>query len=80
MKLIEQVELGGITTREFEQLTGFLDAERLGMTEKVYNVETARRRRALARKVGVSVTDAESEPLDASVDELLAIPRSAWGE
>jgi hypothetical protein len=40
------------STREFEQLTGFLDAERLGLTERVHNPETARRRRALARKIG----------------------------
>jgi len=29
VKLIERVRLGEISTREFEQLTGFLDAERL---------------------------------------------------
>ena len=80
MKLIERVRLGEISTREFEQLTGFLDAERLGLTERVYNPETARRRRALARRIGVSVTDAQTEPLDVSLDELLAVPRSAWSE
>jgi hypothetical protein len=78
VKLIERVRLGEISTREFEQLTGFLDAERLGLTERVYNPETARRRRALARKIGVSATDAHSEPVDVSLDELLAVPRSAW--
>jgi hypothetical protein len=78
VKLIERVRLGEISTREFEQLTGFLDAERLGLTAQVYNSETARRRRALARKIGVSATDVESEPLDVSLDELLAVPRSAW--
>jgi hypothetical protein len=79
VKLIERVQLGEISTREYEQLTGFLDAERLGLIERVYNPETARRRRALARKIGVSATDAQSEPLDVSLDELLAVPRSAWG-
>jgi hypothetical protein len=58
VKLIERVRLGEISTREFEQLAGFLDAEQLGLTERVYNPETARRRRALARKIGVSATDA----------------------
>jgi hypothetical protein len=67
VKLIERVRLGEISTREFEQLTGFLDAERLGLTERVYNPETAGRRRALARKIGVSATDAHSEPLDVSL-------------
>ena len=78
VKLIERVQLGEISTREFEQLTGFLDAERLGLIEAVYNPETARRRRALARKIGASATDGQSEPLDVSLDELLAVPRSAW--
>jgi hypothetical protein len=78
VKLIERVRLGEISTREFEQLTGFLDAERLGLTERVYNPETARRRRALARKIGVSVTDAQSEPLEVSLDDLLIVLRSAW--
>jgi hypothetical protein len=78
VKLIERVQLGDISTREFEQLTGFLDAERLGLTERVYNPETARRRRALARKIGVSAADGQTEPLDVSLDELLAGARSAW--
>jgi hypothetical protein len=78
VKLIERVRLGEISTREFEQLTGFLDAERLGLTERVYNPETARRRRALARKIGVSAPDGQVEPLDVSLDELLAVPRCAW--
>jgi hypothetical protein len=80
VRLIERVRLGELSTREFEQLTGFLDAERLGLTERVYNAETARRRRALARRIGVSAPDARTEPLDVSLDELLAVPRSAWND
>ena len=71
MRLIERVQLGEITVAQFEQLTGFLDAERLGLTDRVYKPETARRRRALAKKLGVSPADAETEPLDVSLDELL---------
>jgi hypothetical protein len=78
LKLIERVQLGEITTAQFEQLTGFLDAERLGLTDKVYKTETARRRRTLARELGVSPADAEAEPMEVSLDELLAMPRSAW--
>lgn len=78
MKLVERVVLGEISVREFEQLTGFLDAERLGITDRVYTAETARQRRKLARRIGVSVSDSELEPLDISLDELLAVPRSAW--
>jgi hypothetical protein len=52
-----------ITTAQFEQLSGFLDAERLGRTDRVCKPETARRRRALAKTLGVSPADAETEPL-----------------
>jgi hypothetical protein len=78
VKLIERVQLGDITTSQYEQLTGFLDAERLGITERVYNSETARRRRKLARSLGVALADAEVEPLDVSLDDLLEVPRSGW--
>lgn len=78
MKLIERVQLGEITAAQFEQLTGFLDAERLGLTDRVYKPETARRRRTLAKELGVSPADAEVEPLDVSLDELLDVPRAAW--
>jgi hypothetical protein len=78
MRLIERVQLGEITTAQFEQLTGFLDAERLGLTDRVYKPETARRRRTLAKELGVSPADAEIEALDVSLDELLDVPRSAW--
>ena len=59
-------------------VTGFLDAERLGLTDRVYKPETARRRRSLAKELGVSSADAEVEPLDVSLDVLLEVPRSAW--
>ena len=54
VKLIERVQLGEISTAQFEQLTGFLDAERLGLSDRVYKPETARRRRTLAKEIGDS--------------------------
>ena len=45
MKLIDRVALGEITTIQYEQLSAFLTAERLGLVEKAYSRETARRRR-----------------------------------
>jgi hypothetical protein len=78
VKLIERVQLGEITTAQYEQLTGFLDAERLGIAERVYTPETARRRRALAKTLGIAASDAEVDPLDVSLDDLLAVPRSCW--
>jgi hypothetical protein len=78
MMLVERVQLGDITTAQYEQLTGFLDAERLGIVNRAYRPETARRRRALAKSLGVSPADAMSEPLDVSLDDLLEAPRSVW--
>jgi len=78
MKLVERVQLGEITASQFEQLTGFLDAERLGLTDRVCKPETARRRRTLARELGVSPPDAEVESLDVNLDELLTVPRDTW--
>jgi hypothetical protein len=71
VKLIERVQLGESSTREYEQLTGFLDAERLGIADRVYNVETARRRRKLAKSLGVALADAEVEPLDVALGRSL---------
>ncbi len=78
VKLIEHVQLGDISTAQYEQLMGFLDAERLGVTDRVYSAETARRRRKLARSLGFSPADAEVDELDVDLDELLAVARSAW--
>ena len=78
VKLIEHVQLGDISTAQYEQLMGFLDAERLGVTDRIYSAETARRRRKLARSLGLAPADAEVEELDVSLDELLAVARSAW--
>jgi hypothetical protein len=78
MRLIERVQLGDLTTGQFEQLAGFLDAERLGLTDRVYKPETARRRRTLAKSLGISPADAETEALDVSLDALLEVPRSGW--
>lgn len=78
VKLIERAQLGELSTAQYEQLTGFLDAERLGLTDRVYNAETARRRRALARKLGIAVADSDTQPLDISLDDLLVVPRSGW--
>jgi hypothetical protein len=78
MKLIERVVLGDISVTQYEQLSAFLDAERLGLTDRAYSKETARRRRMLAKQLGVSPADAEPLELDESLDEVLAVPRSAW--
>ena len=78
-RLVERIVEGAITTAQYEQLAGFLAAERLGLVDAAYSRETARRRRSLARTVGVSVADEEGEGLVVSLEELAA-PRDAWGE
>lgn len=78
MKLIERVAVGEITTVQYEQLSAFLTAERLGLVEKAYSRETARRRRSLARALGVSAGDAATDELDVSLDAVLEVPRGAW--
>jgi hypothetical protein len=77
-ELIERVSQGEISCAQFEQLAGFLDAERLGLVERVYRPETARRRRKLARHIGLAVSDPDAEQLDVDLDELLAAPRARW--
>jgi hypothetical protein len=78
VKLVERVQLGDITTAQYEQLMGFLDAERLALTDRIYSAETARRRRKLAASLGLAPADADIDELDVSLDALLEAPRSAW--
>jgi hypothetical protein len=78
VELVERVALGEITTGQYEQLLAFLTAERLGLVERIYTKETARRRRSLARHLGVSPGDAEVPELDVSLDDAMATARSAW--
>jgi hypothetical protein len=78
--LIPRVQTGELTTSQFEQVSAFLDVERLGVVDRVYRPETARRRRALAAMLGIAVTDAESVPLALDLDALMAVARAAWDE
>lgn len=78
VRLADRVVFGEITTAQYEQLLAFLTAERLGLVDRIYSKETARRRRGLARHLGVSAADAEATALDVSLDEVMETPRSAW--
>jgi hypothetical protein len=78
MKLIERVQLGEIGYAQYERMTAFLTAERLGLADKVYAAGTRRARQREARELGLSPADAEVVELDESLDELLTAPRSAW--
>jgi hypothetical protein len=78
VNLIERMVLGDISVTQFEQLHAFLDAERLGLVDRAYSKDTARRRRDLAKRLGVAPSDGEVLELDESLDEVLAVPRGAW--
>ena len=78
VKLIDRVQLGEISYAQFERMTAFLDAERLGMVDRVYTSDQARSRRREAKQLGLSASDAEYVEFDEALDELLAVPRSAW--
>jgi len=78
MKLIERVQLGEIGYAQYERMTAFLTAERLGLADKVYAAGTRRARQREARELGLSPGDADVVELDESLDELLAVPRSRW--
>jgi hypothetical protein len=80
VKLIDRVQLGEIGYAQFERMAAFLDAERLGMADRVYAPETLRRRRREAKELGLSTADVDvDEPeFDASIDELLDPVRAAW--
>jgi hypothetical protein len=76
--LIDRVATGELTTVQYEQLSAFLTAERLGLVDRAYSRETARRRRALARTLGVATFDGEARGVDLPIDSLLVVPRGAW--
>lgn len=78
MTLIERVRLGELTYAQFERMTAFLDAERLGLLEQVYSPEMILKRRREAKQLGISQTDAEYPEFDAALDDLLAVPRAAF--
>jgi hypothetical protein len=78
MRLIERVQLGEIGYAQYERMTAFLTAERLGLADKVYSSGTRRSRQREARELGLAPADAESLELDESLDDLLAVPRATW--
>ncbi len=76
--LIERVKLGELTYSQFERMTAFLDAERLGLVDSVYTADQGRARRREARQLGLTSADTEYPEFDVALDELLELPRSAF--
>jgi hypothetical protein len=78
MKLVERVKLGEITYAQMERMTAFLDLERLGLAGDVYTDAQLRARRKEARELRLSANDAEYEPVELELGNLLHPFHSAW--
>jgi hypothetical protein len=78
MKLVERVKLGEITYAQMERMTAFLDLERLGLAGDVYTDAQLRARRREARELKLSANDADYEPVELELGNLLHPFHSAW--
>jgi hypothetical protein len=78
VKLADRVQLGEMGYAQFERMTAFLDAERLGIADRIYSTETLSRRRREARSLGLVANDALYEPQELDLDDLLSAPRAAF--
>jgi hypothetical protein len=78
LTLTQRVRLGEMTAAQFERMSGFLDAERLGVARDIYNDRMYSERRREARELGLSVKDVGQEPVDLDLGELLRPARDVW--
>jgi hypothetical protein len=73
----ERVQRAESKTAQFERMTAFLNVERLGLADVVYSQALLRTRSREARELGLATVDAEMQELELSLEEVLAVPRSA---
>jgi hypothetical protein len=59
-------------------MSGFLDAERLGIAREIYSDRLYSERRREARELGLSVNDVGQEPVDLDLGELVQPARDIW--
>jgi hypothetical protein len=78
LTLTERVRLGQMTAAQFERMSGFLDAERLGVAREIYSDRLYSERRREARELGLSVNDVGEDPVDLDLGELLKPARDVW--
>jgi hypothetical protein len=78
LTLTQRVRLGEMTAAQFERMSGFLDAERLGVAREIYSDRLYSERRREARELGLSVNDVGQEPVDLDLGELLQPARDVW--
>jgi hypothetical protein len=63
---------------QFERMSGFLDAERLGVAREIYPDRLYSARRKEARELGLSVNDVGEDPVDLDLGDLLTAARDVW--
>lgn len=78
VKLAALVKMGEIGPREFERMTAFLDAERLGLSPEIYSPSQLSERRREAKRLGLSPNDVDDEPVDLDLGELLKPAQAVW--
>jgi hypothetical protein len=78
LTLTQRVRLGEMTAAQFERMSGFLDAERLGVAREIYSDRLYSERRREARQLGLSVNDVGHDPVDLDLGELLRPARGVW--
>ena len=79
LTLTQRVRLGEMTAAQFERMSGFLDAERLGVACEVYSDRLYSERRREARELGLSVNDVGQEPVELDLGELLRPSAASLG-
>jgi hypothetical protein len=78
LTLTQRVRLSEMTPAQFERMSGFLDAERLGVAREIYSDRLYTARRKEARELGLSVNDVGEDPVDLDLGELLKPARDVW--
>lgn len=78
LTLTQRVRLGEMTAAQFERMSGFLDAERLGVAREIYSDRLYSERRREARELGLSVNDVGQDPVDLDLGDLLRTSRDVW--
>jgi hypothetical protein len=78
LSLTQRVRLGEMTAAQFERMSGFLDAERLGVAREIYSDRLYSERRREARELGLSINDVGQEPVDLDLGALLRPAREVW--
>ena len=79
LSLTQRVRWGDMTAAQFERMSGFLDAERLGVAREVLQRPPLLRTAARGPELGLSVNDVGQEPVDLDrADDLLRPARDVW--